>query len=472
MTRWAPSSKSDNGIHVSRQVLGAIVGALVALIVAALLHVNAYAVTRFMDDSTLYADGEAALVSTQLSLRTLSQAVLLAEDVVLGVADTSTADDALGEADRVLDSLRNRVANLDLDADSYEPAFTQADSVIAALERGDVTGAGSLLATETLDAYESLRDSIASSRDTSLGHLSNAEGLARRLGTIAGFLVALLAPAVAILVYWRIARRQLSNAHVQIDARLHAEKRVVQAKDEFIANISHELRTPLTSIYGFSEILVDQGLIDPDEAHTLISVINGESAELNRMVEDLLTSARAEAGTIAYNYTETDLAKETATVVKPLERLGVAINVDLPPLHLWSDQLRTRQVLRNLLSNAQKWGGHDIRVSGDKVGDLAAIVVADNGPGVPEDVVSRLFTRFIHEGDSPLTAGSIGLGLAVVKILVTDMGGTITYNRSDGWSRFMFTLPLASAGMESSRIAPPGDGAEAPVAVPADTGPA
>ena len=141
-----------------------------------------------------------------------------------------------------------------------------------------------------------------------------------------------------------------------------AEKTVGRAKDQFIANISHELRTPLTSIYGFSEILVEQGLIDPDEAHTLISLINEESAELNRMVEDLLTVARAEAGTIAYNFVDLRLANELATVVRPLQRAGMAIEVACPSLRVQADQLRTRQVLRNLLSNAHRWGGDEVLI--------------------------------------------------------------------------------------------------------------
>ncbi len=436
-------NSARNGTRFSKPVIGAAVSGIVALLLAALLNANAFAASRFLDDSTRFAEAESALVTTQLSLRTLSQAVLLAEDVDLGVADAATAGDALGEARRVITELERQVDTLGIDPSDETRALSMARGVIAALERGDTTEAGVLLASDTLESYKALRDSIAVARDDSAAVLTNARSLARQLGTIAGFLVALLAPAAAVFAYWRIARRQLGRAHVEIDARLRAEKKVLEAKDEFIANVSHELRTPLTSIYGFSEFLVENGIIDPAEALSLITVINGESAELNRMVEDLLTSARSEAETIAYNCVAIDIAEEAATVVKPFGRMGLTVEIDCAHEQVWADQLRTRQILRNLLSNAQRWGGQNVRVTSERIGANVAITVADDGPGVPEMVATRLFTRYVHEGSDPLTKGSVGLGLAVVKILTGGMGGTISYDRVDGWSRFTLTLPAA-----------------------------
>jgi two-component system OmpR family sensor kinase len=118
-----------------------------------------------------------------------------------------------------------------------------------------------------------------------------------------------------------------------------------------------------------------------------------------------------------------------------------------------ADQLRTRQILRNLLSNARRWGGDNIRVSAQEIGATAVLIVADDGPGVPSDVETRLFTRYIHEGDNPLTAGSIGLGLSVVKILAEGMAGEVRYERSGGWTRFVVELPLAEAVSQPVRTA-------------------
>lgn len=431
--------------RISRPVLGALVSAGVAILIAALLHANALAVGTYIDDSAELARTEAALVATQLSLRTLSQAVLVAEDVSLGVADPATAATAHTEAARVVADLETRLDGLNIDTSVSQSALDESSQVLNALSSGQVRDAGDLLAADGLTAYEQLRDAVVASRDAALKNLNDAQGLARRIGTIAGFVIALLAPALAIYAYWRIARRQLDSARVEMNSRVRAERRIIQAKDEFISNISHELRTPLTSIYGFSEILVEQGLIDPEEAHTLISVINEESAELNRMVEDLLTVARSEAGTIAYNLADLDLAEEMGTVVKPLQRKGLAVEIACPPLRIHADQLRTRQVLRNLLSNAQRWGGDEVYVTAHQTGATAVVTVADNGPGVAPEMEHRLFTRYMHEGDTALTTGTIGLGLAASKILLDGMGCAIDYEREDGWTRFVVYLPMAAA---------------------------
>ena len=323
MANSQPKAPAD---RISKPVLGALITSGVALLVAALLHANSLAINRFLDDSTELAQAEAALVSTQLSLRTLSQAVVLAEDVELGVADTATADEARNEADRVLDDLATRLEGLDV-GETGDAAIAASRRVITSLTDGDVAAAGDQLAGDTLSTMQVLFDEVTEVRDDVLSSVDDAQGWTRRIITIAGFLIVLIAPALAIYAYWRIARRQLATAQVEMESKLQAEHRVVQAKDEFISNISHELRTPLTSIYGFSEVLIERGLVDPDEAQTLISVINTESAELNRMVEDLLTLARDDAGEIAYSVSDFDIAAEVDTAIRPLERDGYTVEV-------------------------------------------------------------------------------------------------------------------------------------------------
>jgi signal transduction histidine kinase len=108
------------------------------------------------------------------------------------------------------------------------------------------------------------------------------------------------------------------------------------------------------------------------------------------------------------------------------------------------DQLRIRQILRNLLSNAVQHGGPTIRIYGDEAGSRYVISVEDDGEGVPEHVAERLFTRFVHKGETPLTAGSIGLGLAVARLLAEAMGGSLDYERITGRTSFVLALPLAA----------------------------
>ena len=103
--------------------------------------------------------------------------------------------------------------------------------------------------------------------------------------------------------------------------------------------------------------------------------------------------------------------------------------------------MRVRQIVRNLLSNVAHHGGEIVRVTSEEVGNVVQLVVADNGDGVAPSKAVRLFTRYVHEGEDPLTVGSVGLGLAVVKILAEGMDGQVRYEREGGWSRFIVDLP-------------------------------
>ena len=121
------------GARISRPALGALISAAIAILVAALLQANSVAIGSFLDDSSELAQTEAALVATQLSLRTLSQAVVLAEDVELGVADRETAETAAAEAARVTTDLENRLRQADAH-DEHGRLFPGLNALCAAAE--------------------------------------------------------------------------------------------------------------------------------------------------------------------------------------------------------------------------------------------------------------------------------------------------------------------------------------------------
>jgi signal transduction histidine kinase len=297
--------------------------------------------------------------------------------------------------------------------------------------------------------FEALRDSLNTLRLAEETALSSTGATASRLAEIVTFLVALLLPLGAVAAYRYAARRQLHSAEVQLDARLEAEREVVRAKDEFIGNISHELRTPLTSIFGFSELLLESGVVDPTAAMDLIGLINYESAELTRMVEDLLVSARVEANALVYKTQVVDIRRELDSVMAIMKHTGAGVDVLIADNECWGDPVRVRQILRNLLSNAQRYGGTNIRFTARQQGDMLELVIADDGLGVPADMEPRLFTRFVHGGKEALMTGSVGLGLSVVGSLVEDMGGAVGYSKTDGWVRFIVALPANEAVAKS-----------------------
>lgn len=427
----------------------AVIAGVIVLAVTALVFSSSFTTRDVAEDGVIALQSESALGANDVAFKALGQVVLLAEDRALGVADDAVVAKAEAEVTAALDDLAARIESLSaVDSDSADELAGPLNEVLAA-------GAAVLAAVEASDepsralaevakpAFESLRDALATERTGHAESLTAAGDLASRMGFISQFLVAFLLPLAAIVAYRFTARRQLRLAEVQLDAQLEAEHEVHRAKDEFIANMSHELRTPLTSIYGFSEVLIETGLVDPDSAIDLITMINTESAELGRMVEDLLVSARAAADALAYTYRPVDLAEEAAVVIAPLVRSGAQVEVDLPTTPVWADPLRARQLLRNLVSNAIRHGGERVMVTGSVSDDRLSVAVMDDGPGVPEEMVPRLFTRFVHDGDEALTVGSVGLGLAVVRELATAMGGDVGYQRRGSWTIFEFWLPIA-----------------------------
>ena len=132
-------------------------------------------------------------------------------------------------------------------------------------------------------------------------------------------------------------------------------------------------------------------------------------------------------------------------MVEPLRRAGITVEVDCRPALVRSDRLRLRQVVRNLLSNAGKYGGPHIRLLGDEVDGWYEIRVEDDGEGIPPELEPRLFQRFLHRGDMPLVLGSVGLGLSIVRALAEGMGGAVWYERRRGWTCFVVRVPLAVA---------------------------
>jgi signal transduction histidine kinase len=167
------------------------------------------------------------------------------------------------------------------------------------------------------------------------------------------------------------------------------------------------------------------------------------------MVDDLLTTARLDAGALHFQFEDLSVLAEVHEVVGPMARAGSQFGVDVHPAVVRADRLRLRQVIRNLLSNAAKYGGADIRIIGRVASGWYEMIVADNGEGIPKELEERLFQRFLHQGDMPLVLGSVGLGLSIVQALAEGMGGAVWYERDAGWTKFVVRVPLSKTKQES-----------------------
>ena len=309
------------------------------------------------------------------------------------------------------------------------------------LDDGDSVSA-QLVAEESLDsAFRGLMVVLVDVRNGLFTEIETSDGLLILVGNVSRFLVAFLIPAAIILIYQRLASRARRQA--ELEARLDAERRLSQAREEFIANASHELRTPLTGIHGLAMLLEDDPAIQSSEvASEFVGMIVSESADLGRMVEDLLTTARLDAGALTYSFSDVDVPEEVREVIEPMRRANLEASVHCAPGVIRADHLRFRQILRNLLSNARKYGGAEIWIEGRVVGRSYELVVADNGPGLPKELENRVFERFIHQDQKTAVKDSVGLGLSIVRALADGMSGSVEYERRPGETRFVVTMPL------------------------------
>ena len=225
--------------------------------------------------------------------------------------------------------------------------------------------------------------------------------------------------------------------------QLDEERRVNDARSRFIASVSHELRTPLTPVVALSHELRDRvGDFSQAEIGEFANVIAKESDEVARIVADLLVAARIETGelAIAPEVLEIRLQIDQAltTVVGP-----AAVAIDATGSVL-ADSGRLRQILRNLMSNAEHYGGQEIKVTSKRLNEMVQITVSDSGPGIPMELRERIFEPYASAHESRGVPASVGLGLAVSRSLAVLMGGTLDYSFDDGWSRFNLVLPAGS----------------------------
>lgn len=218
---------------------------------------------------------------------------------------------------------------------------------------------------------------------------------------------------------------------------------LVASKDELVASVSHELRTPITTIMGMAFELRDHGEdFTAEEAQELIGLIADQSRELSNIVEDLLVAARSDAETLV-------IRPEVVPIRHELEQIVASTGhtvpeIDAPPdAYAWADPLRFRQILRNLLSNAKRYGGSTVRISAVVEGTTALVSVYDDGPGVPEGDEDTIFEPYTRSTRDEALPGSIGLGLPVSRRLARLMGGDLVY-RYDGGSVFEVRLPAVT----------------------------
>ncbi len=228
-----------------------------------------------------------------------------------------------------------------------------------------------------------------------------------------------------------------------------AEREADRVRRDFVANAGHELRTPLTAIRGFAETLRQSALEDPKAAREFLDIILRHTERLQALVDDLADLSRLEGeelklelGPVAPGALLDEVVRGLEAQARAKDLRMVCSGLEEAP-HVLAEKRALEQVLVNLVDNAIKYTprGGEIRISIADEADGALIEVANTGFGIPAKHLHRIFERFYRvDAGRSRELGGTGLGLSIVKHLVAKLGGAITVDSREGWTRFSLRL--------------------------------
>lgn len=240
------------------------------------------------------------------------------------------------------------------------------------------------------------------------------------------------------------------RAVAQAFNHMSAEVRTTQkAQHDFMANVTHDLKTPLTSIQGYSQAIIDGTVKQPAHA---AEIIYDEASRLARMVIDLTDLTRIQAGQFPLHMTHVDIGQIAGTVTDKLavvaQGKGITLHKDIPALPVVSgDGDKLVQVFQNLIGNAIKYtpeGGVITVCAAPRSGGVE-VAVKDNGMGIPQDELPRIFERFYQVDKARGPSRGTGLGLAIAYEIVQAHRGTLTVQSVEGQGAvFRVWLPVAA----------------------------
>jgi PAS domain S-box-containing protein len=254
----------------------------------------------------------------------------------------------------------------------------------------------------------------------------------------------------------------VSCVHVarNITERKKAEenlRKIDRMKMEFLSNVSHELRTPLQSIGGFTKLILNGQVPDPETRQEFLQIIDRESWHLGNLINDLLDMSRLESGRFQINRRLAPIRDTIADTLKIFHALAREKNIglhediapDLPEMEV--DVERLRQVVINLLSNALKYSdpGSSITIKARKNKNDVQFDISDQGIGISPEAMEHLFERF-YRAEDKLARGGTGLGLFITRQIVEAHGGRIWAKSKVGeGSTFCFSIPFNGKGGNS-----------------------
>jgi two-component system phosphate regulon sensor histidine kinase PhoR len=230
-------------------------------------------------------------------------------------------------------------------------------------------------------------------------------------------------------------------------------RRADRIRRDFVANVSHELRTPLTAVRGYVEALID-GAADPTESRRFLDVIGRHTLRMERLVRDLLRLARLEAGQEPFEHVPCSIealfdgvATELSAAFEARQQ-RVEFRIEPEARTVYGDPAKLHDAVRNLVENATNYAPEAglIIMASERRGDRIVLTISDEGPGIPEADLPRIFERFYRVDKARSRGGrdpgGTGLGLAIVRHLIELHGGRVSAaNRPQGGA--IFTVELS-----------------------------
>ena len=245
-----------------------------------------------------------------------------------------------------------------------------------------------------------------------------------------------------------------------LDKQISKLEELDKAKDQFLASISHELRSPLNSIAGWTDLAL-MDVKNVDRMTDALGVIKRAASTQAALINDILDLSRIISGTMKLSIHSLNIASSISEVAKSFEagfaskNIKLSINCEDEYTQILGDNLRIKQVINNLLSNALKFTskGGTVHVRGKREHSNYLFRVKDNGKGMTQEQIARVFERF-YQGKNEHNKHGLGLGLSIVKSLVEMHGGEI-YAESDGLNSgttFFVSLPIAPLSLHDDII--------------------
>jgi signal transduction histidine kinase len=472
--------RSGPSVRVLAVTSAAVLGVLVLSTIGALTWMSSL-LRRTTD--TVIRDSRSMTIATEIELALLRQQnianlVVLTRDSGLRTqrdAQRASVNSLLQEARRhiaapeeevLLDRAARQIDVYLRERERNEAGATNLESVLQ-LTQPVLEHAVGLL--DSLRALNGRQVSAAHAAAARVDRLTNYTGAAAGLLLLAGLLFLVSGVRKYILgpmldLHQSVARLQAGDSSLQCRERgskesadlARAFNRMVEAQSRqrenqlaFLAGVAHDLRTPLSALkLGIQALEEAQGDAAPRRT---LAMLERQVDHLSRMANDLLDATRIEAGRLEMQVQEFDLrplVKETAPLHAPAApRHKIVVRAPDVPVVVRGDPVRIEQVLNNLVSNAIKYspaGGH-VEVMLERDGDGAILSVIDQGIGIARDDVSSLFVAFRRQ--RPEVAPGAGLGLSVVRRIVSAHGGSVEVDSMPGrGSTFRVRLPLASTG--------------------------